>query len=65
MENAVTDVPLFRDAFGEDWVAEAAGLSARPPLDLRVNTLRADRDKVLAELSGIVRAQHTLRRIVP
>ncbi len=27
-------------------------LSPRPPLDLRVNTLKADRDRVLAELAG-------------
>ena len=33
--------PLLEDAFGDDWVAEAAGLSTRPPLDLRVNTLKA------------------------
>lgn len=46
-------VPLFRQAYGEDWVDEAAGLSARPPLDLRVNTLKADRDKVLGELAGM------------
>jgi 16S rRNA (cytosine967-C5)-methyltransferase len=45
--------PLLEDAYGQDWVAEAAGLSARPPLDLRVNTLRSDRDKVLAELSDL------------
>ncbi len=45
--------PLLTDAFGDDWVAEAAGLAARPPLDLRVNTLKADREKVLAELSGM------------
>lgn len=46
-------VPLFQNAYGDDWVAEAKGLSARPPLDLRVNTLKADREKVLAELSGM------------
>ncbi|MBX3584707.1 MAG: RsmB/NOP family class I SAM-dependent RNA methyltransferase [Rhizobiaceae bacterium] len=46
-------VPLFQHAYGDDWVAEAKGLSARPPLDLRVNTLKADRQKVLAELSGM------------
>jgi 16S rRNA (cytosine967-C5)-methyltransferase len=46
-------VPLLQDAFGDDWVAEAAGLAARPPLDLRVNMLKADRQKVLAELSGM------------
>lgn len=45
--------PLLKDAFGDDWVAEAAGLAARPPLDLRVNTLKADREKALAELSGL------------
>ena len=44
--------PLLEDAFGDDWVAEAAGLSTRPPLDLRVNTLKADRDRILTELSG-------------
>ena len=45
--------PLLKDAFGDDWMAEAAGLAARPPLDLRVNTLKADRQKVLGELSGM------------
>lgn len=44
-------VPHFKRAFGEDWVEESAALAARPPLDLRVNTLRADREKVLAELA--------------
>jgi 16S rRNA (cytosine967-C5)-methyltransferase len=44
-------VPLFEGAFGTDWVQEGAALAARPPLDLRVNTLRADREKVLAELA--------------
>ena len=33
-------------------MAEASGLAARPPLDLRVNTLKANRDRILAELSG-------------
>lgn len=46
-------VPLFQDMYGDDWVAEAAGLSARPPLDLRVNTLLSTREKVLGELSGM------------
>jgi len=43
-------VPLLEESFGADWVAEATALAARPPLDLRVNTLKADRGKVLAEL---------------
>ncbi len=42
--------PLLQDAFGPQWVAEAAALAGRPPLDLRVNTLKATREKVLAEL---------------
>ncbi|MEI8698988.1 RsmB/NOP family class I SAM-dependent RNA methyltransferase [Mesorhizobium sp. ISC15] len=43
--------PLFERAFGASWVDEGAALATRPPLDLRVNTLRADRSKVLAELA--------------
>ncbi|TPM40653.1 RsmB/NOP family class I SAM-dependent RNA methyltransferase [Mesorhizobium sp. B2-3-4] len=42
---------LFERAFGETWVEEGAALATRPPLDIRVNTLQADRAKVLAELA--------------
>ncbi|KQZ93231.1 MFS transporter [Mesorhizobium sp. Root157] len=44
-------VPLIESSFGSDWVEEGAALAARPPLDLRVNILKADRGKVLAELA--------------
>ena len=44
--------PLFERAFGPTWADEGAALATRPPLDLRVNTLQANRDKVLAELTG-------------
>ncbi|MER9051261.1 RsmB/NOP family class I SAM-dependent RNA methyltransferase [Mesorhizobium sp. M0923] len=44
-------MPLFERAFGTAWVEEGAALGTRPPLDLRVNTLKADRGKVLAELA--------------
>lgn len=44
--------PLLERAFGADWVAEGAALAARPPLDIRVNTLKADRGRVIAELEG-------------
>lgn len=44
-------VPLIQASFGQDWAREGAALAARPPLDLRVNTLKADRAKVLAELA--------------
>lgn len=42
--------PLLQQTFGDDWVSEAMGLSKRPPLDLRVNTIKSDRERVLAEL---------------
>jgi 16S rRNA (cytosine967-C5)-methyltransferase len=45
-------VPLLERVFGADWVEEGRALAARPPLDLRVNTISADRERVLAELSG-------------
>ncbi|CAN7711026.1 RsmB/NOP family class I SAM-dependent RNA methyltransferase [Aminobacter sp. LjRoot7] len=44
--------PLLERAFGEEWVAEGAALAARPPLDIRANTLKADRARVIAELEG-------------
>jgi 16S rRNA (cytosine967-C5)-methyltransferase len=45
--------PSLRRAFGEEWVAEAEALASRPPLDIRVNRLRAGRDKVAKELAGV------------
>ncbi|MFZ1814673.1 MAG: RsmB/NOP family class I SAM-dependent RNA methyltransferase [Rhizobiaceae bacterium] len=41
----------FHRAFGAEWIAEAAALSARPPLDLRVNALKSTREKVMRQLS--------------
>ncbi|WP_353642379.1 RsmB/NOP family class I SAM-dependent RNA methyltransferase [Mesorhizobium sp. WSM2239] len=45
--------PLLEQAFGADWVEEGKALAARPPLDLRVNTINANRDRILGELSGM------------
>jgi 16S rRNA (cytosine967-C5)-methyltransferase len=42
--------PLFARAFGALAAQEGAGLAARAPVDLRVNTLKATRDKVLHAL---------------
>src|SRR5512133_296521 len=36
--------------FGDDRVAEATAMASRAPLDLRVNTLKAKREKLLASL---------------
>ena len=44
--------PLFERVFGAEWPEECAALATRPPLDLRVNVLKADRGKILAALSA-------------
>jgi 16S rRNA (cytosine967-C5)-methyltransferase len=43
----------FAAAFGEDRVAEATAMASRAPLDLRVNTLKAKREKVLGSLKHL------------
>jgi 16S rRNA (cytosine967-C5)-methyltransferase len=45
--------PYLADVFGEDRAAEAAAMASRAPLDLRVNTLKAKREKVLAALDHL------------
>ncbi len=45
--------PHFVCAFGETRAQEGAALASRAPLDLRVNTLKADRDKVAGMLSDL------------
>ena len=45
--------PYFSRTFGEERVKELAALASRAPLDLRVNTLKADRDKVAATLADL------------
>ncbi|MEN0001190.1 MAG: RsmB/NOP family class I SAM-dependent RNA methyltransferase [Pseudomonadota bacterium] len=52
------DVPpwcadALQDAFEDEWIEEAKALTDRPPLDLRVNTLKADRPKVLESLEKL------------
>lgn len=42
--------PSLEAAFGENWLQEASALSERPTLDLRANTLKAERSKVLKAL---------------
>jgi 16S rRNA (cytosine967-C5)-methyltransferase len=44
-------LPHFEAAFDADWLEEGAALAARPPLDLRANALKADREKVLKALA--------------
>ncbi|MCD2175416.1 RsmB/NOP family class I SAM-dependent RNA methyltransferase [Rhizobium sp. C4] len=43
-------VASFERNFADNWLNEARALTARPSLDLRVNTLKADRGKVVHAL---------------
>src|SRR6202158_3472359 len=43
----------FTQVFGEDRVAEATAMASRAPLDLRVNTLKAKREKVLGSTAHL------------
>jgi 16S rRNA (cytosine967-C5)-methyltransferase len=43
-------VPSFETAFGSTWLAEAKAMAERPSLDLRANTLKSSRDKVVKAL---------------
>jgi 16S rRNA (cytosine967-C5)-methyltransferase len=45
--------PHLARVFGEERAAEAAALARRAPLDLRVNTLKADRDKTAKSLDHL------------
>jgi 16S rRNA (cytosine967-C5)-methyltransferase len=45
--------PYLARAFGDGRAEEAAALARRAPLDLRVNTLKGDRDTVAAELADL------------
>ncbi len=41
----------FQENFDEEYITEGKALTKRPPTDLRVNTLKADREKVTKALS--------------
>ena len=45
--------PYLAQVFAEDRVAEAAAMASRAPLDLRVNTLKAKREKVQASTAHL------------
>ncbi|MGB9171143.1 MAG: RsmB/NOP family class I SAM-dependent RNA methyltransferase [Bradyrhizobium sp.] len=45
--------PYFAEVFADDRVAEATAMASRAPLDLRVNTLKAKPEKVLASIAHL------------
>ncbi|HMB48500.1 MAG TPA: RsmB/NOP family class I SAM-dependent RNA methyltransferase [Afifellaceae bacterium] len=57
-EAVQADVPDWcaghiRESLGAGWLEECRALAGRPPLDLRVNTLKSGRERVLAQLGRI------------
>ena len=44
-------VPSLKQSLGPFWIGEGNAMSGRPPLDLRVNTLKSDRARVLKGLA--------------
>ncbi len=55
--------PALAASFGEGRVAETRAMAERAPVDLRVNTLRCDRDTALAELAPLGAVATTLSPI--
>ncbi len=49
--------PAFENNFEEEAIAEGVALTKRPPLDLRVNTIKSTRQEALAELKDFVCAK--------
>ena len=45
--------PYLAATFGDERVAEATAMASRAPLDLRVNTLKADRERMLPRLAHL------------
>jgi 16S rRNA (cytosine967-C5)-methyltransferase len=45
--------PHIETSLSVDWLTECRALAERPPLDLRVNTLKADRDRVMGQLARL------------
>jgi 16S rRNA (cytosine967-C5)-methyltransferase len=43
--------PSLKRAFDDNWIAEGQAMAGRPSLDLRTNTLKAQRDRVLKSLA--------------
>jgi len=49
--------PSIERAFGDNWIAEGQDMSGRPSLDLRVNTLKSTRERVLKSLDRFTPAE--------
>lgn len=43
-------VPSLQANFDEEWIAEAQALATRPPVDMRTNTLKTTREKLVRQM---------------
>ncbi len=55
-EHVQADMPEWlterlKESLGENWIAEGQAMAGRPPLDLRVNTLKSNRERVTKSLA--------------
>lgn len=55
--------PSLHRAFGDNWIAEGQDMAGRPSLDLRVNTLKATRDRVMKSLARFTPAETAISPI--
>ncbi|MDB5613296.1 MAG: RsmB/NOP family class SAM-dependent methyltransferase, partial [Devosia sp.] len=49
--------PSLERGFGDNWIAEGQDMAGRPSLDLRVNTLKSSRERVMKSLSRFTPAE--------
>ncbi len=49
--------PSLQRGFGDNWIAEGQDMAGRPSLDLRVNTLKSTRDRVMKSLARFAPAE--------
>jgi len=46
-------VRSLAESFDDDWIAEGEAIAARPPVDLRVNSLKSSRERVMKSLQRL------------
>jgi 16S rRNA (cytosine967-C5)-methyltransferase len=55
--------PSLERAFGDNWIAEGQDMAGRPSLDLRTNTLKSQRERVLKSLARFTPAETSISPI--
>jgi 16S rRNA (cytosine967-C5)-methyltransferase len=55
--------PSLERGFGDNWIAEGQDMAGRPSLDLRTNTLKASRDRVMKSLSRFEPRETTISQL--